>query len=331
MEVGRAKITIEADGSKARTEINKTKSTFSEATEKIQQDASRQVGAFTGLIGAVTASVGVFASFLTIGSRVANVLEGGTSRARTFTAALAELGNEERLKRLSDEAQRVQDIVSAIEGGGLAAIDARLQALVEFGTVSAQELRGQASELRKEAKQARDALENEQTVKRREAERAAAVAERIASLERARDIQAEITRLELDQLDGAERITREVEERQRQLREQFNAAGSDEEREALRVLATLENERANLRLRQIREEEEERERLAQERRRKDIEAAREAGRAMAQAAQSIFDSAISSNRAAIDSAGIISAINTQTNQLANAQRLNQPRGVRGRR
>lgn len=113
-EVGGAHVTVSADTkpleegldsvvTKTETATKKIDNSFSGMTERLQANVSKQVGVILGLIGAVTAAVGVFTLFVNIGRKVGDMLF-DTSKSADLLAESIEANK----KALSDYAARLR-------------------------------------------------------------------------------------------------------------------------------------------------------------------------------------------------------------------------------
>lgn len=131
-EVGTAYVTVKAKIDDAEQnldkvkdkmeEVDKTTTTvtdnsnrkFGQMAEGVQTSVARQVGAITGLIGSVTAVVGVLGLFLSAGKKVGDMLFANEERARKFEGAISSLDRAldlpaRRLEDLSDTFARAND------------------------------------------------------------------------------------------------------------------------------------------------------------------------------------------------------------------------------
>ena len=131
---------------KTKTTTTEVDRSFSGMTERMQVNVSKQTGVILGLIGAVTAVIGVFTTFFAIGKKVGDMLAGTAEAARLSEAALEDLGKQaaRSAKLLSDnlppdfaaDTAAEMEQMRVVLREGLDKLDAELVSFGERGAIT---------------------------------------------------------------------------------------------------------------------------------------------------------------------------------------------------
>lgn len=188
---------VEAEAMKAKVSdsTSQSGSALMAMSEKFKKGAGVQIEALAGVIGKITAVIGIATTFYALGTKISEMLKTGAERAEEFSDSLTMTDPKEKLQAVNKELEKLNAEIARRAAGGI---------YNPFGD-STKELEKQRNLLNGQAGAlARSAQGQEEIKKRQQQEETAkkkAEAEKKADEDAAKSLQERLSRAYIDSLE----------------------------------------------------------------------------------------------------------------------------------
>lgn len=219
-----------AMGAKIKASTDQSGSAMLNMANKFKTGAGQQIGALTGVVGSLTAVIGVAAGALKIGTELGKMFETGADRARDFIDALNTTDSAERLKATRKELEAVNAEIARRSAGGLRILGDRwrddLKDLEDARKALNEQERASAAGVRGKEETERRKKDEEATKKKAEEEKK-------ANADTAKSLKEQLDKTYAASLDGKAKLDEEAAQAMAAIMRQLNSTTNEEQRATL--------------------------------------------------------------------------------------------------